>query len=79
MPIVIEPCDFVIDRKSPQYDGKVYQLYGAIIHSGSLRGGHYVAICYDYNQKKWFEYNDSWVQEVSLETSRLEDAYGLFY
>jgi ubiquitin C-terminal hydrolase len=72
VPTVIEPCDFVTDRKSPQYDGKVYQLYGAIIHSGSLRGGHYVAICYDYNQKKWFEYSDSWVREISLKDSRLE-------
>lgn len=77
--MVIEPCDFVNDRKSPRYDGKVYQLYGAIIHSGSLRGGHYVAVCYDRNQKKWLEYNDSWVKEVSPEATMFEEAYALFY
>lgn len=25
------------------------------------------------------EYNDSWVKEISLERSRLEEAYALFY
>ena len=35
-----------------------YELYGMIIHSGSLRSGHYVAVCYDITNK-WVLYNDS--------------------
>ena len=30
-----------------------YKLKGVCIHSGGLHGGHYYAMCYNYNTKKW--------------------------
>ena len=39
-----------------------YKLKGAIIHSGSLHGGHY--ICIGKKNGKWYEFNDSTVREI---------------
>jgi ubiquitin C-terminal hydrolase len=55
-------------------------LYGAVIHLGSLNGGHYIYI--GMNNNKWFIYNDSSVTEI-LDESKLHNyinnAYLLYY
>ena len=43
----------------------IYQLQSCGIHSGGLGGGHYFAICKNQLDKKWREYNDSSVSEIS--------------
>ena len=49
----------------------LYALYGMVVHSGTMDGGHYVAyVRYgDHSDKaKWYCANDSHVSCVSLET-----------
>lgn len=56
------------------------KLQGAIIHYGSLDGGHYVYVGKQNN--KWYLFNDSSVSEISSESelkSLLSKAYWLCY
>jgi len=39
-----------------------YKLIGAMIHSGSLNGGHYVSVGFENN--KWYLFDDSRVSEI---------------
>ncbi|XP_071397108.1 uncharacterized protein [Centroberyx affinis] len=41
-----------------------YELYGLVNHFGSLRGGHYTATIQSSENKTWYEFNDSYVQEA---------------
>lgn len=55
-------------------------LHGAIIHYGSLDGGHYVYV--GKQDSKWYLFNDSSVSEIRSETelkSLLAKAYWLCY
>lgn len=57
-----------------------YYLYGAIIHYGSLNGGHYVYV--GNQESKWYLFNDSTVSEIKNELelkSLLAKAYWLCY
>ena len=52
------------------YSGKKsneYALSGFAIHSGGLGGGHYYAVCKNYLDESWYEYNDSRVSRVNTE------------
>jgi len=40
-----------------------YKLIGAIIHSGNINGGHYVAVGFKNN--KWYLFNDNNVTEIT--------------
>ena len=42
-----------------------YSLQSFAIHEGSLNGGHYYAICKNYLNNKWYQYNDTNVSELS--------------
>ena len=56
-------------------------LQGAVIHSGSLNGGHYVYVGKQDNNK-WYLFNDSSVSEISSDEqlkSLLLNAYWLWY
>ena len=35
------------------------------IHNGSLGGGHYYAVCKNYLEDKWYEYNDTGVNQLT--------------
>ncbi|KAF6135776.1 hypothetical protein GIB67_028632 [Kingdonia uniflora] len=75
-------------NEESRYD---YRLVGAVVHSGTMRGGHYVA--YVRGGKKarkkedvesqegfrWFYASDIHVREVSLEEVLRCEAYILFY
>ena len=41
-----------------------YSLQSFAIHEGSLNGGHYYAICKNYLNNKWYQYNDTNVSEL---------------
>jgi ubiquitin carboxyl-terminal hydrolase 8 len=54
-----------------------YRLTGVAIHSGSLHGGHYYAMC--RNGDQWYNCNDSSVREVYNTDVLKETPYCLFY
>lgn len=49
--------------QSPHHKNKNYELFGTCTHHGSTMGGHYVS--YVQHHKRWYEKDDSMVQEVS--------------
>ena len=51
--------NYNIDKKNE------YSLQSMAIHSGGLGGGHYYAICKNYLDNSWYEYNDSNVSKIS--------------
>ena len=59
VPEFLEPSKIVSGPQLQSYEGMKYKLYGAIIHYGSLSGGHYIALCYNSKNKMWMQYNDS--------------------
>ncbi|XP_028394952.1 ubiquitin carboxyl-terminal hydrolase 33-like isoform X2 [Dendronephthya gigantea] len=56
-----------------------YDLVAIITHHGSVGGGHYVAYCKNFVTAKWYEFNDSYVTEVSASYVQSCEAYVLFY
>ncbi|CAB4012687.1 ubiquitin carboxyl-terminal hydrolase 20, partial [Paramuricea clavata] len=56
-----------------------YDLVAIITHHGSVGGGHYVAYCKNFVTGKWYEFNDSYVSEVSASYVQSCEAYVLFY
>ena len=55
-----------------------YELYGAVQHSGSLHGGHYV--CYVKKESGcWYYVSDSHFSKVAQSAALNSDAYLLFY
>jgi len=75
------PIELDISSYSLNYNsgGTKYQLSGICIQSGSLRGGHYYAMCKNELDGKWREYNDTSVRDVSKEELLREKPYCLFY
>lgn len=56
-----------------------YSLSGICIHSGSLNGGHYYAMCKNYKDGLWNIHNDSSVQSTTIENVLKENPYCLVY
>ena len=59
-----------------------FELYACISHTGSLTGGHYVALCKQSITNKWFSYDDDKTGEKEIGMSDIEKsrkAYILFY
>ena len=57
-----------------------YHIKGAIIHSGSINGGHYIAI--GKRNNKWYLFNDSSVSEIKSEeqlNNYLSSSYFIMY
>ena len=57
-----------------------YNLIGAILHSGSMNGGHYVCIGKKHN--KWYLFDDSHVTEINNKNvlnNYLENSYFFLY
>jgi ubiquitin carboxyl-terminal hydrolase 7 len=46
---------------------QVYDLYGILVHSGGVSGGHYYAYLRTSVDSQWFEFNDSYVRKVDPE------------
>ena len=57
----------------------LYDLYGVVNHHGSLYGGHYTAYCQNFLNKRWYEFNDSRVSEISKNDIVSAYSYVLFY
>ena len=54
-----------------------YDLYGVCNHSGGTLGGHYTATI--KNKGKWYHYNDTDVEKISVSKVISSKAYCLFY
>lgn len=74
-PEILEMKKYTISSKKIT----TYNLCGICIHSGGLSGGHYYAICKDYETNKWNIYNDSSVSETTIDSFKTENPYCLFY
>jgi ubiquitin carboxyl-terminal hydrolase 4/11/15 len=57
----------------------IYDLYGVVNHYGTMGGGHYTAYCQNFLNKKWYEFNDSRVSEISKNDIVSGDSYVLFF
>jgi len=56
-----------------------YKLSGICIHNGGLNGGHYYAMCKDYNDNIWRTHNDSSVNKTTINEVIDETPYCFFY
>jgi ubiquitin C-terminal hydrolase len=56
-----------------------YDLYSVCNHDGKISGGHYKAICKDFQTGNWFEFDDKIVKPINEENIVTHKAYILFY
>ncbi|KAK7331480.1 hypothetical protein VNO77_25705 [Canavalia gladiata] len=79
-----------IDPRCIGEEKYVYHLVGVVEHSGSMRGGHYVAYVRGGQRSRgkgdkgnegftWYQASDAYVREVSLDEVLRCEAYILFY
>ncbi|KAK4482555.1 hypothetical protein RD792_009715 [Penstemon davidsonii] len=66
-----------MDPRCNERDKYTYRLMGVVEHSGTMRGGHYVA--YIRSGGAWYHASDAYVREVSFEEVLRCEAYILFY
>ena len=62
-PFVLNLTDYNINYSNDKKNE--YSLQSMAIHSGGLGGGHYFAICKNYLDNSWYEYNDSNVSKIT--------------
>ena len=62
-PLTLDLKDYNINYSKNK--SNKYSLNGMAIHSGGLGGGHYYAVCKNYLDDHWYEYNDSHVSRVT--------------
>lgn len=67
------------NRLDPNQKCTTYDLVAVITHHGNVGAGHYVSFAKNYINGKWYEFNDSWVSEVSDSFVADVEAYVLFY
>ena len=75
-PDILDLNPYVLDQKSISLK---YRLYAVSYHIGEMSGGHYLAACYGWPQKRWYFFDDSSVSECSDEILHHSSAYMLFY
>ncbi|EOA39587.1 hypothetical protein CARUB_v10008214mg [Capsella rubella] len=76
-----------MDSRCKEEDPPVYRLAGLVEHSGTMRGGHYVAYVRggqrvketDSSLTTWYNVSDAYVRQVSWEKVLHSEAYILFY
>ncbi|XP_021748932.1 ubiquitin carboxyl-terminal hydrolase 2-like [Chenopodium quinoa] len=81
-----------MDCRSTERDNCFYRLIGVVEHSGSMRGGHYVAYVRGGDRRRgrseeenrrglsvWYHASDSYIRETTLKEVLSCEAYILFY
>ncbi|XWS13422.1 hypothetical protein CRYUN_Cryun36dG0036000 [Craigia yunnanensis] len=79
-----------VDPRCEDRDNCIYRLVGVVEHSGTMRGGHYIAYVRGGEKRKekaetehvsspWYYASDYYVRQVSLEEVLRCEAYVLFY
>ena len=83
-----QPSDFDFDEiiditQFVDFDYKIkikYRIIGVCIHLGnSISYGHYIAFCFNIKENKWYEFNDSLVNECSKNSIYKGSPYFLLY
>ncbi|CAH9129801.1 unnamed protein product [Cuscuta epithymum] len=70
------------DPRNSEQGTLKYRLLGVVEHSGTMRGGHYIAYVRGIKNggnSAWYYVSDAHVREVSLEEVLRSEAYILFY
>ncbi|KAG8531416.1 uncharacterized protein KY384_003045 [Bacidia gigantensis] len=77
----LEGLDLSSRLATPTDDDKppIYELFAVDNHYGGLGGGHYTAYAKNFIDKRWYEYNDSFVTPRKDEGVITPAAYLLFY
>ncbi|CAD8164051.1 unnamed protein product [Paramecium octaurelia] len=89
----LDMTDYLINSKTPQeYENEteddngennkqrvIYDLYAVSNHFGGLGGGHYTACAKNKFTKKWYNFDDSHVGEISEQQVITKSAYVLCY
>ena len=74
----IDNMDFSKYVKCYKKEEYVYDLLGTINHSGNTYGGHYTANIRNMNNK-WYNYNDTFINEIKIDKIITNETYCLFY
>ena len=75
-PMKLDMNNYCLNYKENTMD---YELRGLIIHTGSLGGGHYTAICKNNIDNKWHKYDDANVSDIDEDNLFNINPYCLFY
>lgn len=54
----------------------MYELYSVMIHTGGAFGGHYFAYIRSFEDGKWYNFNDSQVNEILDPVSTINETFG---
>ena len=74
----LNDVDFSTYVKGYNSKSYIYDLYGVCNHSGGVSGGHYT--CYVKNANgKWYEFNDTRVNEIAESSVISQKSYCFFY
>jgi len=76
-PLILDLKDYNINYSSKK--SNQYSLQSMAIHNGSLGGGHYYAVCKNYLEDRWYEYNDTRVNRITDEKSLKYSPYLFVY
>ena len=58
-----------------QTGDNIYELFGVLVHAGSINGGHYYAYLRPTKEKEWFSFNDSIVKRATKKEA-IDDNFG---
>ena len=71
---------YILSKEKENEKNMKYDLFAVANHYGSLYFGHYTAFCKNSITNKWYEFNDSSVNEIKDESNIVsKNAYVLFY
>lgn len=73
--IDLSPYMSKIDEDPNNDNHMYYELFGVLVHWGTIIGGHYYAYIRTTKERKWYEFNDAKVTEVSPEIA-IEGNFG---
>ncbi|OHT10172.1 hypothetical protein TRFO_20642 [Tritrichomonas foetus] len=74
-PEQIDLTQFLAHDAPDREKNNLYDLYGVLVHSGGVYGGHYNAFLRTSTENQWFNFNDSTVTRVSRDRA-IHDNYG---
>ncbi|OHT14307.1 hypothetical protein TRFO_15331 [Tritrichomonas foetus] len=74
-PPEIDLTPYMAEDAPGKSKSNLYDLYGVLVHSGGVFGGHYYAFLRTSTSTQWFKFNDSFVSKDSFQNAVLNN-YG---